>query len=76
MAVFTTWSDLLTQLRNDLASGNFARISSYTTPDGRSTTYRSIDDFWKLYREVEQRAAAEEGLAYAQVCTVPAPEVF
>ncbi len=74
MAVFTSWAALLTQLQNDLAAGNFSRIASYTTPDGRATTYRSIDDFWTLYREVEQRAAAEEGLAYAQVCTVPAPE--
>ena len=74
MAVFTTWSDLLTQLRNDLASGSFARIASYTKPDGNSTTYRSIDDYWKLYREVEQRVAEEEGLVYAQVCTVPAAE--
>jgi len=74
MAVFTTWAALLTQLKNDLASGDYRRLASYSMPDGRSATYRSISEFWELYHEVEQRAAEEEGLAYAQVNTVPARE--
>ena len=76
MAVFTTWSDLLTQLKNDAASSDFSRVAAYTTPDGRSTTYRSPKDFWEFYNEVAQRAAQEGGLAYGDVSTVLAPEVF
>jgi hypothetical protein len=73
MAVFTSWTALLEQLRNDLASGAYSRVASYTL-NGRTVTYRSVDEFWKLYREVEAQAAAEDGLAYAEVRTVSAWE--
>ena len=69
--LFTTWTALLEQLRNDLASGQFRKVASYSI-DGYQISYRSIEEFWKNYREVEERAAAESGLAYAQVITVPA----
>jgi hypothetical protein len=55
---FTTWSALLTSLKNDLAGGTWAR-KQYSTPDGSSVTYRDIDEFLKFYRFVEDKAGAE-----------------
>ena len=74
MAGFTTWTALLDQLKNDLASGDFRTVQSYTAPDGFSATYRSIKEFWEFYNEVAQKAAAEEGLAYGDVCTIIASD--
>lgn len=54
---FTTWSDLLQKLKDDLAAGNWS-THSYTI-DGVSREFRSISEFLALIQEVEQRANME-----------------
>ncbi len=55
---FTTWADLAAKMRDDLASGNW-RTESYEF-DGMKKKYRTADDFWRDYDEVERRAVLEE----------------
>lgn len=54
---FTTWSDLLAQLKNDWASGNFL-TKSYSA-DGTTRECRSVSEFMDLLKEVERRASME-----------------
>ncbi len=56
---FTTWTDLLTAMRDDLASGRWRR-KSYTIGDAR-VEYTSIQEFLDGLRWVESRAAIESG---------------
>lgn len=54
---FTTWSDLLQKLKDDLASGNW--ITRNYTVDGVSREFRSVSEFMALLQDVEQRANME-----------------
>ncbi len=54
---FTTWSDLLAQLKNDLASGNW--ITRSYTVDGVAREFRSAAEFMALLQDVEHRANME-----------------
>lgn len=56
---FTTWSALLTTLKDALADGSWATQSFEV--DGMKKTYRSIDEFMALYKEVERRANVDAG---------------
>ncbi|MFH1033590.1 MAG: hypothetical protein V1806_03710 [Pseudomonadota bacterium] len=58
---FTTWSDLARTLRDDLASGNFRTVATYTLPGGSGYTFRSLKEFLELLSLAEQRAAEESG---------------
>jgi hypothetical protein len=74
---FESWTALKQKMMDDLASGNWAKVSSYSVSTGsgsRTMTYRSIEDFMKLFHEVEARAA-EEGGFYGQVVAVPGGRV-
>jgi hypothetical protein len=68
---FTTWTALLADLKNDMASGMW-RMKRYQIDD-REMEYRSFADFMSFFREVEHRAALENqstaapiGRAYAR----------
>lgn len=68
---FTSWTALLVELKNDLASGNW-RMKRYQIGDVENE-YRSFADFMTMFREVEYRAtletqstAAPIGRAYAR----------
>ena len=54
---FTSWNDLLTQLKNDLASGNW--ITRSYSVDGVTREFRSVSEFMALLQDVERRASAE-----------------
>lgn len=54
---FSTWSDLLAKMRNDLATGNW-RKKSYDI-DGMKTEFFSPEEFLKMYAFVEKRAVEE-----------------
>lgn len=54
---FTTWSDLLRQLKDDLASGNW--ITRTYSVDGVTREFRSVSEFMTLLQEVEHRASME-----------------
>ncbi|MFH1060392.1 MAG: hypothetical protein V1797_17145 [Pseudomonadota bacterium] len=58
---FTTWSALAATMRDDLASGNWRTVSSYSLsgPVSQTITYRNFDEFLKLLAFVEGRAAEE-----------------
>jgi hypothetical protein len=58
---FTTWTALAAAMRDDLASGNFRTVSSYTMGGAVSQTlaYRTVEEFLKLLAYVERQAAAE-----------------
>ena len=56
---FTTWSALLTELQDDLASGGWKR-KEYTVGD-RSTTFHSLRELTEFIDYVETKAAAETG---------------
>jgi hypothetical protein len=62
MPTFTTWTALLTQLLDDLASGSF-RTKSYSTPTGVSVTYNAPEEILAAIREVRTLAAFETGAA-------------
>jgi hypothetical protein len=68
---FTTWTALLAELRDDMASGNW-RVKRYQIGDVENE-YRSFSEFMAFFREVEHRAALESqstaapiGRAYAR----------
>ena len=69
---FTTWSDLARTLRDDLASGNFRTVSSYTLPGGSGYTFRTMKEFTDLLSMVEQRAAEETDGYCGQIITTTA----
>lgn len=52
---FTDWSTLYSGMLDDLSSGSW-KIKSYTLPDGRSTTYRDIQDFLTFLDYVKKQA--------------------
>jgi hypothetical protein len=54
---FTSWSDLLRQLKDDLASGNW--ITRSYTVDGVAREFRSVSEFMGLLQDVEGRANME-----------------
>jgi hypothetical protein len=55
---FSTWSELLVKMRDDYASGNW-RTKSYDF-DGVRKEFVSPDEFFKVLRQIENRAAAEQ----------------
>ena len=64
--VLTSWCDMLQQMREDMASGSFGAMSSYTvsTSGGsRSVSYRSVDEWRKAWDFVQSQCAAESGAA-------------
>ncbi len=68
---FTSWTALLAELRDDMASGNW-RMKRYQIGDVEHE-YRTFADFMALFREVEHRASLENqstaapiGRAYAR----------
>jgi hypothetical protein len=74
---FTSWTALKEKMLNDLATGDWAKVSSYSIGTGattRSLTYRSLKEFMDLFREVEARAG-EEGGCCGQVVAVPGGRV-
>ncbi len=54
---FTTWTDLLQRLKDDLAGASWS-TKSYTV-DGVSREFRSLSEFMKFFQDVEQRASME-----------------
>ena len=58
MADFSTWTALLTALRNSIANRDLA-LKSYRTPDGTFVEYRSFDELVKLEAWVADKASAE-----------------
>lgn len=67
MAVgFTSWNELRDQMLDDLASGNWRKVSSYsltTAGSSRSMTYRSFSEFREILSWVTDQAAQETGVA-------------
>lgn len=62
---FTTWSDLLTQMRDDFATGNWRKVSGYsvgTAGSSRSITYRSFAEFQQMLAWMQDQAAVETGV--------------
>jgi hypothetical protein len=58
---FTNWNALYARMKNDLASGSW-RVSSYAI-EGRTTTYRTFEEFMQAYTWVKQQALTESGNA-------------
>jgi len=58
MADFTTWSALLTVLRNALSNRDLA-VKSYRAPDGTFVEYRTIDELIRAEAYVADKAASE-----------------
>ena len=58
---FTTWSDLARTMRDDLASGNWRTVHSYSVggPAPCTLQYHSLPEFMGLLAMVEARAAQE-----------------
>ncbi len=68
---FTTWTALLAELRDDMASHRWM-MKRYGV-DGFETEYRTLTEFMTFFREVEHRASLENqssaapiGRAYAR----------
>lgn len=64
-AVFTSWSALKAQMLDDLASGNWRKVSGYsvsTAGSSRSITYRSFAEFREILAWVTDQAAQESGV--------------
>ena len=60
-------------MRDDLVSGNFRTVSSYSLPGGSGAiTYRTMKEFVDLLSMVEQRAAEESGGFDGQIITTTA----
>lgn len=66
MAVtFTTWSELYRQMLDDLATGNWRKVSSYSVATAGSTrgiSYRSFAEFREMLAWVQDQAAVESGV--------------
>ena len=58
--VFQTWSLLLERLKGDLASDTWRTMSAYSVA-GRSVSYRSFDEFMKIFEFVKREAEKETG---------------
>lgn len=61
--VFTTWRDLVNQLKSDLANRAFRTMQSYSVA-GRTVSYRSLKDLKDLLTWAEEEADKEEGSMY------------
>lgn len=73
MADFSTWTALLTTLRNQIANRDLA-VKSYKTPDGTFVEYRTFDELVRLESWVAERSAAESatsGAASRRVYATP-----
>lgn len=57
---FTSWAALREQLLDDLASGAWRTLASYSM-SGRTFTYRSLADFRELLAFVEAEMVKETG---------------
>lgn len=61
---FTSWTELRQQMLDDMASGNWSKVSSYslsTAGGSRNITYRSFAEFKDMLDYVTQQAAQEAG---------------
>ena len=58
---FTSWADLHKAMLDDLASGAWRTLASYSL-GGRTFAYRSIKDFRELLDFVKTQADAETGV--------------
>ena len=58
---FTTWTDLYKSMLDDLTSGHWRKVSSYSLPNGRTTTYRSYKEFREILNDVKIQADLETG---------------
>lgn len=56
------WGTLLEKMKSDLESDAWRTLSSYTIA-GKSFSYRSFDEFKKIFDWVADEAAKEEGIA-------------
>ncbi len=58
---FTSWTDLAAAMRDDLASGNFRTVKSYTLGGliNQTVSYRDLTEFLALLAFVERRASEE-----------------
>ena len=64
-AVFTSWTALREQMIDDLACGNWRKVSGYslsTAGSSRSITYRSFSEFREILAWVTDQAAVESGV--------------
>ena len=66
MADFTTWSALLTAIRNSIANRDLA-IKSYRTPDGTFVEYRTFEELVALESWVADKAASASATSGAPV---------
>lgn len=66
---FTSYADLLAQLRDDLASGQWS-LKSYSKGN-HSVNYRSLPEFLDYVTWVETRAALEAGTIYGRTYLRP-----
>ncbi|MDR2947169.1 MAG: hypothetical protein LBV79_10555 [Candidatus Adiutrix sp.] len=60
---FTTWRDLVEQLKCDLMSRAFRTMQSYSVA-GRQVSYRGVAELRALLEWAEERAAEEDGTGY------------
>ena len=58
MADFTSWSAMLTDLKNKIANRDLA-VHSYRTPDGTFVQYRTIEEMFAAIGEIEARIEAD-----------------
>ena len=58
---FITWADLREQMLDDLASGAWRALASYSL-SGRAFTYCTLKDFRELLAFVEAEMAKETGI--------------
>lgn len=64
MAEFTTWTALLADIRQQLASGR-PLVGEMRTPDGGMVKYRTIDELIKLESWVSAKASSESTVSGA-----------
>lgn len=72
---FTSWTDLAKAMRDDLASGQWRTVQSYSLGGliNQTVTYRDVKDFLDLLALVERRASEEALPAFnGQIITVSA----
>ncbi len=66
---FTTWRDLVNQLKSDLAGRAFRTMQSYSLTAGgggsRTVSYRSLKELKDLLTWAEEEADKDEGAMYA-----------
>ena len=58
MADFTTWTALLTAVRNSIANRDTA-LKSYRAPDGTFVEYRILEELIQAEAWIAEKAAAE-----------------